>query len=135
MVVCITKEHVDWFIPTVCAKWAAILLALLSYMVAEFSSAEHKYSVKPDCGNASCLGEACHELTFYAEHSSEFFQSHTVFLFLPGVHSPKLQYYIHIDSVTNLMLLGSDNGKRNSVHWKDRATLQIHNCCFSKLLG
>lgn len=62
-------------------------------------------------GNALCPGEACHELTFYAEHFSEFFQSHTVFLFLPGVHSLKLQYYIHIDSVTNLMLLGSDNGK------------------------
>jgi len=58
----------DWFIPTVSAKWAAILLALLSYMVAEFSSAEHKYFVKPDGCNISCPREACCELAFYTEH-------------------------------------------------------------------
>ena len=55
----------------------------------------------------ACLGKPCHNLSYYANHSTEYLKSNTTMMFLPGEHQFTVQ--ISVSNAKNFSMIGDPN--------------------------
>jgi len=67
--------------------------------------AEQVYYVTPD-SETTCSSTPCHNISHYIQNLSVYFQSNSVFKFLPGVHTLDAGGVIEIEFVNNIALTG-----------------------------
>ena len=73
------------------------------------------FYITPNVSTTSCPGNPCHELTYYLQNASHYFQSDTQFIFLPGVHPFDTGIQLKITEKENIRFVGSNNLTQHSV--------------------
>ena len=73
------------------------------------------FYITPNVSITSCPGNPCHVLTYYLQNSSQYFQSDTQFIFLPGIHQFDTGIQLEITEKENIRFVGSNNLTQHSV--------------------
>ena len=78
---------------------------LAAFLKPPVCAAEQVYYVTPD-SETTCPSTPCHNITHYIQNHFVYFQSNSMFRFLPGVHILDTGGIIEIEFVNNIVLTG-----------------------------
>ena len=78
---------------------------LAAFLKPPVCAAEQIYYVTPD-SETTCPSTPCHNITHYIQNHFVYFQSNSMFRFLPGVHILDTEGLIEIEFVNNIALTG-----------------------------